>query len=194
MNESKFLSKKNKSKRDNKFISLLSKIMLAFVLFLVFLIITKKNPELKRTIDNKLFSNNFSFAKINKWYKDKFGSVIPLDDIVPDKEVQVFDEKLNYSKEEKYKDGVKLKVSNNYLIPALDSGVIVFIGEKDNYGKTIIVQQVNGIDVWYGNVDSEKVSLYDYIEKGNLLGEVKDQTLFLAFQKDGEFLNYKEYI
>ena len=34
----------------------------------------------------------------------------------------------------------------------------------------------------------------DYVEKGKLLGEAQDEKLYLVFQKDGSYLNYKEYI
>ena len=92
-----------------------------------------------------------------------------------------------------YEDGVKLIVKSNYLVKAIDSGIVVFIGDKDKYGKTVIVQQVNGVDVFYGNVNSS-VNMYDYVEKGSLIGEVIDTNLFLAFQKEGNFVDYKEYI
>ena len=44
---------------------------------------------------------------------------------------ETFTEKLTYSDESLYEDGVKLTVSNNYLVPAIDSGIVVFIGDKD---------------------------------------------------------------
>ncbi len=80
------------------------------------------------------------------------------------------------------------------MVPNLNSGIVVFIGEKEDYGNTIIVQQMNGIDAWYGNIDTTSIKLYDYVEKGIMLGETKDTTLYLAFQKDGNFHQYKEYL
>ena len=38
------------------------------------------------------------------------------------------------------------------------------------------------------------MKLYDYVEKGELLGETNNNTLFLTFQKNGEYLDYKKYI
>ena len=80
------------------------------------------------------------------------------------------------------------------MVPIIESGVVVFIGEKENYGNTIIIEQIDGIDTFYGNVKINNIKLYDYVEKGELLGETKDNTLYLVFQKDGKSLNYKEYI
>ena len=72
--------------------------------------------------------------------------------------------------------------------------IVVFIGEKEHYGNTIIVQQIDGIDTWYGNVYIGDIKIYDYVQKGNLLGEVLDDKLYLVFQKEGKYLNYKDYI
>lgn len=195
MIDSKFLNKKKTKNRKNKVLSFLNKIAFCFILFLLLLIITKRDPSIKKKIYDKVFNSNFSFATVNKWYKDKFGSILPLDDIIPQSDsVSVFNDKLKYSSASLYKDGVKLSVNENYLVPVIESGTVVFVGEKENYGQVIIVQQVNGIDVWYGNVNTNNIRLYDYIEKGSLLGESKDNYIYLVFQKDSKFLNYKDYI
>ena len=195
MIESKFLNKKNdKSNNRSPIKSFLIKLMLSTVVVLVVLIISKSNPKFKNYIKEKVFETNFSFASINKWYMEKFGNIIPVDNIIKDKEVSVFNEELKYSDAISYKDGVKLSVSSNYLVPVIQSGVVVFIGEKEEYGNVIIIQQVDGLDVWYGNINIGEAKMYDYIEKGSLLGEANDNYIFVAFQKDGNFLDYKDYI
>ena len=99
-----------------------------------------------------------------------------------------------YNHKEKYNEGVKLTVNKSYLMPVLESGIVVFKGNKELYGETIIVQQVDGVDLWYVNVNSDSVKLYDYVEKGSLLGECKDTEIYLYYQKNGEFLNYEKYL
>jgi len=194
MYESKFLKQKQKN-NNNKVLKYVNKILFLVLIILVGFILCKTNPDIKKFVKEEIFEKNLSFAKINKWYKDKFGSIIPIDDILPtDNDVSVFSESLKYSAEEVYQNGVKLTVGNNYLIPVIKSGIIVFVGQKEDYGKTIIVQQVDGIDCWYGNINTESVKLYDYIEEGTLLGEANNDFLYLSFQKDGEFLDYKKFI
>ena len=68
------------------------------------------------------------------------------------------------------------------------------IGEKEDYGSTIIVEQTNGIDVFYGNININNINMYDYVKKGSLIGEVKTDKFYLVFFKDGKYLNYKDYI
>ena len=56
------------------------------------------------------------------------------------------------------------------------------------------MQGVNGVDIWYGNITNTNLKLYDYVEKGTMLGEVNKDTIYLVFQKEGKYLNYKDYI
>ena len=53
---------------------------------------------------------------------------------------------------------------------------------------------MDGIDIWYGNMTSTSVKLYDYIEAGDLLGETSNNYLYLVYSKNGEYLNYEEYL
>ena len=163
------------------------------LLTLIALILLKKNSTFKNAFYKYVYEENFSFAQVNAMYKKYFGSAIPFEDILKKNTKSVFNEKLTYSKAEAYKDGVKLEVSKQYLVPVLESGMVVFVGEKDGYGNTIIVQQMNGVDVWYSNVTSN-VKLYDYIEAGEALGEVNGNDLYLIFKKDGTIQNYEDYI
>lgn len=192
----KYLHKTKEKKLPNKkwFTPVLNHILLSAILLLVCLCVIKVNPDCKTWIDKQVYHTNFSFAKINKTYEKYFGSILPLSKMDLGKTQPVFDEKLVYNSKEDYKEGVKLVVGENYLVPVLESGIVVFMGNKDNYGKTIIVQQVNGIDLWYVGVENSNLKMYDYIEKGSLLGESISNEIYLFYQKAGEFLNYQDYL
>lgn len=71
--------------------------------------------------------------------------------------------------------------------------MVVFIGDKEYYGNTIIIESLDGIYYWYGNISNTSVKLYDYIEKGSFIGEASND-LYLVFSKDNKYLNYEEYI
>lgn len=152
----------------------------------------KLNSGFKDNIYKYIYTNNISFSTINSWYNSRFGSPIPFSNFINDS-VPVFNEELQYSDFSKYKDGVSLSVGFDYLVPALENGIVIFIGEKEGYGKTIIVQQENGIDVCYSNINEVNVKLYDYIKKGSLLGNVND-LLYLVFIKNGEVIDYESYL
>lgn len=171
----------------------LSKLMLTTIIFLLGMIIVKENPKFKTIIRRNVYEASFKFNKTKKAYEKYFGNILSIDKISPTTK-EVFAEKLQYSDSSTYKDGVKLKVSKNYMVPTLESGVVVFIGDKKDYGKTIVIEQTNGISTWYGNINTNNIKLYDYIEKGTLLGESINSKLYLVFQKEGKFLDYKKYI
>ena len=166
----------------------LNKLLLSIIIFLIGMILVKAKPNIKETIKTRIYEESLPFQKLKSTYKKYLGNIIKVEETQP-----VFNESLSYDNIDKYKNGVKLKVSDNYMVPILESGVVVFIGEKEDYKNTIIIEQVNGIDVLYGNVKTNNIKLYDYVEKGELLGEA-DKELYLVFQKDGAYLDYKEYI
>lgn len=181
--------------KNNKINKGLSKILIVIIITLITLITLKSNTKLKTAFYKNVFEKNISFAEINKLFKDKFGKPIPFSDVIEKKETkQVFNEKLEYSEKSKYLDGVKLKVSNNYLVPSIENGIVVFIGEKENYGNTVIVEGTDGVDIWYSNINTTSLKLYDYIEKGTLIGEAKDDYIYLVYKKEGKVLNYEDYL
>ena len=173
--------------------SLIFRIMGVTIIFLALAIVSKTNKEYKDKIVSNVYEKNISFAKIKKMYYKYLGGITPIDNLV-EKEISVFSEKLSYDEESIYHDGVKLTVGNNYLIPALKEGIVVYIGEKENYGNVIIIEDIDGINIWYGNIASSAVKLYDYVKPGTYLGSTKDNYLYLVYEKDSKFLNYKDYL
>jgi len=166
------------------------KLLVTIIITLIILIIIKSNKVFKKNFYKYVYESNISFSKINKLYKEYFGNILPLNikDLEP-----VFNEKLIYEEKEKYLDGVKLIVGENYLVPSLNDGVVVFTGYKENYGNVVIINQSDGTDLWYGNLDNINVKLYDNIKKGQYIGNVKNE-LYLVFKKNGNILDYEKYI
>ena len=187
------MKKEKEDKIINYLRSLILRSMLAIILFLILAIASKSNHTYKDIIVSNIYEKNFSFTKIKNLYKKYLGGITPLDKAI-DNTIPVFNEKLSYIDSSKYHDGVKLTVDNNYLVPTIEEGMVIFIGEKENYGNVVIIEGIDGTDIWYGNMETTTVKLYDYVEKNSYLGTTKDDTLYLVYQKDGEFLDYKEYL
>ena len=171
----------------------INKILITVLIFLVGMILVRGNNKFKNIIITNVYEKNFKFTKFKNLYEKYFGKLLSVDKIVNDDE-KVFSEKLSYKKSSMYKDGVLLSVNNNYMVPALESGIVTYIGNKEGYGNTVVIEQVDGVDLYYSNINPSNIKLYDYIEKGKLLGEAKDKKLYLVFQKDGKYLDYKKYI
>ena len=188
--------KKYKKRKDNNisisfFNRFAIKSMLSIMLFLLFLIGNKKIDNFNEFIYNNIYSNNITFAKFYNIYKTYFGNLFPIKEL---DDTLVFNESISYIKEEEYLDGVKLTVDDNYLIPSINDGIVIFIGDKDNYHNTIIIQDLNGIEIWYSNINIGNIGIYDYVKKGDYLGEAISNEIYLRFQKNGVREDYKKYI
>lgn len=171
----------------------ISRLLIVTIIFLSCLILIRSNKSFKNNLIKYVYEDSFKFTKLKNIYEKYFGKILSIDKVAP-KEEAVFNEKLEYSKTNVYNDGAVLTVSDNYMVPTLESGIVVFMGEKEGYGSTVIIEQVDGIDVWYSNIKANNIKMYDYIEKGSLIGEVNGKKLYMVFQKDGAFLDYKKYI
>lgn len=166
-----------------------SKLLISIVITLIILILMKSSSNFKTIFYKKVYSTNISFAPLTNLYNKYMGDLDIFNSVITE---PVFNEALIYNNIESYKDGAKLQLESN-LVPINESGIVVYIGEKEGYGNTVIVQRVDGIDEWYGGITNANVKLYDYVSKGTLLGEV-DKILYLVYKKDGNILNYEEYL
>ena len=199
MNEYKSVTKflnKNEEKKTFKSIikTLLYKVFICIIILLICLIVVKYDKNNKNIINNFLLKNDISFAKLNNLYEKYIGNILPFETKKNNNITSVFNEKFVYKDISIYKNGYKLEVDNDYYIPLIESGVVVFMGENKDYGKTVIIEQVDCVCVTYGNLSNLNVNLYDYVSKGEFLGSSNGSYLYLVFEKDGKYLKYNGFI
>lgn len=190
----KKIHEKHKEPKEHSYkISIIRRTLLTTTIILILLITCNLSDKAKNFLNKYIFETNYNFSKINSLYK-KYLLDLPKNAIKDNKDKTVSGNKiLEYNDINDYKEGAELIVDDNYNVKMLESGLIVFIGEKEEYGNTVIVQQSNGIDVTYGNITTTDIKVYDYIEKGTIIGTA-NKKLYLNFTKDGETLDYKTYI
>ncbi len=199
--------KKNKEKRRNytsgekkeelpkniKYLKgLISRILITIIFVLGSIIYTNINSDNKKLYKKYVLENSLSFTKINNLYNDLFGEI----DFIKknkDNSKPVFNN-ISYTNIENYKNGIKLNVSPNETISVITSGIVVYIGEKEELGNTIIIQGNDGVDIWYSNLTDTNIKVYDYIESGTILGTSNSNEVYLTLLKDGKYMNYEEYI
>ena len=189
LNSAKMRRKNSFSAKKVNLKPVISKFLLAIIFFLVSVIFTNMSDKNLLLYKEYVLTESMPFTKIKGWYEDLFGEVLPNSD----NNKMVMSGHLVYKSIESYKDGEVLSLSSNTLINNLTSGVVVFVGEKDDYGETVIIQGVDGVDIWYGNLTNVSVKLYDYVEKNKLIGETKDDKLYLVIKKNNEFIKYEDY-
>ena len=169
---------------------LLSRILIAIIFVLGSIIFTNISEDNKQLYQKYVLEDSLEFTKINQLYQSVFGKVDVTDD--QDKDEVVF-RSITYTNIEPFKNGVKLTVGMNEVVNVITSGIVVFIGEKDDLGNTIIIQGNDGVDIWYSNITDSDIKVYDYIEAGNILGTSNGEDIYLTISKDGEFISYEEY-
>ena len=172
--------------------NLISRVLITVIFVLGSIIFTNISEDNKALYQKYVLEDSLEFTKINELYQSVFGDVdIAKQDNNTDSEVVFGD--VSYTNIEPFKNGVKLTVGMNEAISVITSGIVVFIGEKDDLGNTVIIQGNDGVDIWYSNITDTDISVYDYIEAGSILGSSNSEDIYLTINKDGEFINYEEY-
>jgi len=171
------------NKKSSLFKRLLNKLFTVVIFTMLVVIISNYSPSFRNFIIDDVLNNTMDFSKINKLINHA-SSIFKKDEVI------------NVSSDIKestteYLDGVKYKVNKNSDIILKDSGIVTFIGEKKGYKNTIIIQQSNGYYAWYGNI-KESVKLYDYVEKGSVIGSSITDEYYYALFKDDKKVNLNE--
>ena len=170
---------------------LITRTLLAVIFVLGSIIFTNINEDNKKMYQSIVLEDSLEFTKINELYQSLFGKV----DITHDNEddATMVSGNITYTNVEPFKNGVKLTVGMNEIVNVITSGIVVFIGEKDDLGNTIIIQGNDGVDIWYSNITDSDIKVYDYVEAGSILGTSNSDDIYLTISKDGEFISYEEY-
>ncbi len=176
-------NKSGKIKESKNIIRIiLNKLFTIIIFSLIVISISNYSPKFRKFLNDKVLNSTFDFSFANKLVNN-------ITDVFKSKntiKTSIIND--NY---ENYKDGVKYFVGENYEVLCKSSGIVTFIGEKDGYNNTIIIQQSDGFYAWYGNV-TQSVKVYDYIEEVTILG-VSSNEYYYALFKDDKPISVNEY-
>ena len=171
---------------------LISRSLVAIIFVLGSIIFTNISDSNKQLYQKYVLEDSLEFMKINELYQTIFGSV----DVTKqnnDSDSEVVMGNIQYTNIVPFKNGSKLTVGINEVVSVITSGIVVFIGEKDDLGNTIIIQGNDGVDIWYSNITDTDIKVYDYVESGSILGTSNSDDITITICRDGEYLNYEEY-
>ncbi|NHN30090.1 M23 family metallopeptidase [Paenibacillus agricola] len=91
--------------------------------------------------------------------------------------------------------GVTLETKGDAVVSAIDTGLVIYKGNKDDTGYTIIIRHADGMQSNYGWIEQASVELNDWIKGGEKIGTVSKNAakqagyLYFAVSKDNRFLN-----
>jgi len=184
MTYEEYKSKKSNKKSNNKLIiRLLNKLFTIVIFTMLVVIISNYSPKFRNFIINDVLNNSMNFSKVNNLIDNLTG-------IFKNKNETKSVANIITNNSEKYLDGIKYTFEGIEDVYLKDSGIITYIGNKEGYNNTIIVQQSNGYYAWYGNV-KESVKLYDYVEAGNKIG-TSEKEYYYVLLKDDKPININE--
>lgn len=172
--------KKDGKKKTNYIKIFINKLFTVIIFTMIIIILSNSNQNFRNFLVNDVLNKTMDFSKVNNMI-DKVTDVFKIEENTKN----VFKEE---EKIEKYKDGLKYYVNDDKKVILKDSGIVTFIGEKEGYNNTIVIQQSNGYYAWYGNV-KETVKLYDYIERGNEIGTSDGFYYYVLLDNDKPITN-----
>ena len=175
---------KKDSKANNIFKKILSKLFTIVIFTMIVITLSNMSPKFKSFIVDKVLNSTIDFSFVNK-LSNKVTNVFK----TSNNTLPVVKEENN--RKERYKDGIKYIVNKGASVNIKDSGIVTYIGNKDGYNNTVIIQQSNGYYAWYGNI-KEVVKLYDYIESGSKIGETLTNEYYYILLKDNKPVNLNE--
>ena len=165
--------KSNNKKNYLKLLKIFVGKLFTIVIFSMIVIIScNYSDKFRNFVINDVLNKTMDFSKVNN-IVDKFKGNLKKEEVIPVIK--------NESVCEKYRDGIKCKNSGNVVLK--DGGIVTYIGEKEGYNNTIIIQQSDGYYAWYGNI-KESVKLYDYIESGEVIGNSEKEYYYVLLKDD----------
>lgn len=182
----------------------LMKVLAAAALILLVAILFKDpSPKLDpfRAAVSNIMEKEFQFAAVAEWYENTFGRPLVL---LPERPGQnVGDEDIQYAVPangeilenfSSTSEGIIIQTLTDEEVAAVLDGTVTFAGNKENYGKIVIVQHVDGSESWYGQLKEIYVKNYDQVKAGQAIGVVYPTgedtgEFYFALKKDERFID-----
>lgn len=86
--------------------------------------------------------------------------------------------------------GIQIEAPAGSEVKAVDQGWVVFVGEKEGIGQTVVVQHENQMQAWYGSLDQIEVIEQDWVQPGQVIGKSKEgNTVYFSVEMNGQFVD-----
>ncbi len=176
-------------KKEGKAHKYMTRVLICIIILLLSLIGTSINSKVKNFYKEYIFNDSFQFMKFNNFFSKIAGTTEEKEE----NSVPVMKSFLEYESKEKFLNGEKYYGVKDNFVTTLSGGIVTFVGDKDDYGRTVIIQGSNGFDIWYFLLDETDVKIYDYVKASEIIGNI-DKEFGLVITKDNKYYTYEEYV
>ncbi len=194
-------SEENQDSRKPEVNRLLLRTLLSICLVIVVAAVNflpNKQLEPARKQIGQVMQTNFEFATMSDWLSKRVGDIYA---VLPSRfskkdqsEAIPVSGKLLETFKENGK-GIMVETTTGVSVKTIAAGVVIFAGDDDKTGKTVIVQQTNKMNVWYGHLSDIDVTLYQHVDQGTGIGVVSEGaaaghgTYYFAIKKENHFVD-----
>ncbi|XNN71394.1 peptidoglycan DD-metalloendopeptidase family protein [Bacillus pumilus] len=154
-----------------------------------------------KPIITQTFEQDFQFAAAHRWFEKTVGNPLAFltDKKEDQKDVQA-NQELAVPASGKVQEsftqngaGVKVETSAE-AIDSMKEGYVVEVKKKSDTGLTVVVQHADNSYSWYGQLKEANVALYDFVDKGEKIGQISldDQgkgTYYFAIKQNEQFID-----
>lgn len=191
-------------KKEWVLFQLLASVCLVLVMAIIYRTSAPWTDEAKDVISG-VYEREFQFASVVNWFDETIGQPFAF---LPENSVKEKEEDFSMPASgiimesfENNGQGVIVKTAAAASVGTVKEGVVIYAGEKEEYGKTVIIQHADQSESWYGNLESIDVSLYEQVKKGAKLGRVQSSEedeekgeFYFALKSEGRFIDPGEVI
>ncbi|MFP7253429.1 M23 family metallopeptidase [Terribacillus goriensis] len=190
------------SQDNSKFASrfMLRLIVSASLFFGTAIYLQVDHPIIEKTKATVLtaLTEEFPFATVNSWYQERFGDPVALSpggDSTDTVEAQAMPVNGTVVQPfEESKEGILIESSQQSDVVAVDEGIVIFAGNDQDTGKTIILQHADKSKSIYGHLHAIEVNQYQRIGANEKIGEFvpnaeNAQSVYFALQQGNKYLN-----
>ncbi len=158
------------------------------------------HPIIEKTKGTVLtaLTEEFPFATVNSWYQERFGDPValsPSGDSANTAEAQAMPVNGTVVQPfEESKEGILIESAQQSDVVAVDEGIVIFAGNDQETGKTIILQHADKSKSIYGHLHAIEVNQYQRIGANEKIGEFvpnaeNAQSVYFALQQGSKYLN-----
>jgi stage IV sporulation protein FA len=92
-------------------------------------------------------------------------------------------------------EGIMVGTNTTLPIEVVKEGRVIFVGQKEGLGPTVVIDHGHGEESWYGQLQKQQVQLYEWVQQGDVIGSTSVSAdngkgiFYFAFRKNSIFVD-----